>query len=158
MTDRREPAGFTLVEMLSTILLLAIVSAVAISRLDLNSFRSASFEQELRAVIRFAQKFAIASGCDVQVNVDAVTDSYALNMRNDANLAAPASCLTAAAAFGTALPNLNGGNVAGNAPAGTDITAGLVFIYNRRGVPSASGTIVAGGQSIVIEAGTGYVH
>jgi MSHA pilin protein MshC len=155
---RDKSAGFTLLEFLSIIVLMGIISAVAVSRLDLNPFRTAGFEQELRSAIRFAQKFAIASGCEVEVTVNAAGDAYALNLRNGVNTAAPGSCLTAAGAFTLPLANPTGGNFAGNAPAGTDITSGLVFVYDRQGRPSASGTIVVGGQNIVIEAGSGYVH
>ncbi|HEY3487385.1 MAG TPA: hypothetical protein VGL10_04915, partial [Gammaproteobacteria bacterium] len=139
------------------IVLISILSVMATARLDINPFRTASFQQELRSALRFAQKLAIASGCDVQVSVDAATDSYALNMRNDVNTGVPASCLSAVSAtFDVPVRNPTGGNFARTAPTGIDITAGLTFVYNRRGVPSATGAIVVSGQTITV-AGTGYV-
>lgn len=158
MARRNSSAGFTLLELLSIILILGIVSAVAVSRLNLNPFRTAGFQQELVSAIRFAQKFAIASGCDVEVSINAATDSYALNMRNDVNTGVPASCLSAVSAtFNVPVRNPTGGNFARTAPAGTDISAGLTFVYNREGVPSGTGAIVVGGQTITV-AGNGYVH
>jgi MSHA pilin protein MshC len=150
---RKISAGFTLLEFLSIILLLGIVSAVVFARLDVNPFRTAGFEQELRSAIRFGQKFAIVSGCEVQVDVTGA--GYALRVRNDASAN---GCLAAVAAFGTLLNNPTGGSFTGTPPSGVAITSGLTFVYDRQGRPSVSGTIVAGGQNIVIEAGSGYVH
>jgi MSHA pilin protein MshC len=137
--------------------LLGIVSVAAISSLNVNTFSTAGFEQELRSAIRFAQKFAIVSGCDVDVNVNAGTESYALNIRNDVAAGTPDSCLTAVGAFTQALNNPTGGVFAGTAPDGVDITAGLTFVYGADGVPSANGVITVGGQNITIEP-TGYVR
>jgi MSHA pilin protein MshC len=151
-------SGFTMVELITIIVLLGIISIVAVSNLNVNTFATASFDQELRAAIRFAQKFAIASGCDVEVDVDAATDSYALNLNEVVVAGTPASCLLPPGVnFNVPLPNPAGGNFAGAAPDGVDITAGLTFVYGADGSPSASGTITVDGQNIIVEP-SGYVH
>ncbi len=157
MTDLNRCAGFTLVELVSVLLLLSILSVVAVSRLDVNPFVSAGFDQELRAALRYAQKYALLSGCDVQVSVDAATDSYSLNIRNDVG-ALPQNCLSASGAFSVPLQNPTAGNYAGTAPPNIDITSGLTFFYDRQGQPSVSGAIVIDGNAITVEAVTGLVH
>jgi MSHA pilin protein MshC len=157
MRDLNSHSGFTLLELVTIVVLLGIVSVVAISNLNTNTFSEAGFEQELRSAIRFAQKFAIVSGCDVEVNVNAGAESYALNIRNGVTPGNPSSCIGAIGAFGQALNNPTGGVFAGTAPDGVDITAGLTFVYGADGVPSASGVITVSGQNITIEP-TGYVR
>jgi MSHA pilin protein MshC len=151
-SGREKSAGFTLLELLSIILLLGILSAVAVSRLNITAFSTASFEQELRSAIRFAQKFAIVSGCEVEVDVSA--GGYALSVRDDA---AADGCLAAADPFGTPLNNPTGGTFNAAPPDG--VVVGVAnFIYDRRGQPSGGAIITVDAQTITVEAVTGYVH
>jgi len=143
-------------ELVATLVLLGIVSVVVISRFNAGPFQTAGFEQEIRSALRFAQKFAIMSGCEVQVNVNAGTDSYAVDIRND--VVDADTCLSASGAFTQPLPNPVGGVFAGTAPNGVDITAGLSFVYDLQGRPSGSGAIVVDGNTITVEPGTGYIH
>jgi MSHA pilin protein MshC len=149
---RRVTYGFTLLELLSIILLVGILSAVAVSRLNITAFSTASFEQELRSAIRFAQKFAIVSGCEVEVDVSA--GGYALRVRSDA---AANGCLAAVQPFGTLLNNPVGGAFTAAPPAGV-IVGVANFIYDRRGQPSGGAIITVDTQTITVEAVTGYVH
>jgi MSHA pilin protein MshC len=144
--------GFTLLELLSIILLLGILSAVVFSRLDIDPFRTIGFEQELRSALRFAQKFAIVSGCEVEVDVNSA--GYALRVRDDA---AVNGCLAAAQAFSTLLNNPTGGAFTAAPPSGVTVGAAN-FIYDRQGRPSAGVNINVGAQTIAVEPGTGYVH
>jgi MSHA pilin protein MshC len=149
----KKNSGYTVLELITIIILIGVLSIVVVSRFDLNPFQVVGFEQELRSAIRFAQKFAIVSGCEVQVTVNA--GGYGMRVRDDADTD---GCLAAGDGFGTLLNNPSGGTFTGTPPSGVAITSGLIFIYDRQGRPSVSGTIVAGGQNIVIEAGSGYVH
>lgn len=148
-------AGFTLMELTVIVVLLGILSAVVYARFDLAPFRTAGFEQEVRAAIRFAQKFAIVSGCDVQVNISA--GGYALQVRDDAAGLTP-PCLGAAGAFGTDLQNpATGAAYAGAPPSGVTV-GNLTFTYDRQGRPSVGGAVAVGAKTITVEAGTGFVY
>lgn len=145
-----------MLELLSVVLLLGILSAVAVSRLDIDPFRAASFEQELRSALRFAQKFAIVSGCDVQVNVVDAADSYSITLRADA---IANGCLGATnPAFTLPLNNPTGGTFSGSAPTGVAVGPDRTFVYDRQGRPSAGVTITVGTQTITVEPVTGYVY
>jgi MSHA pilin protein MshC len=154
---RRLLSGFSLVELVSVLILIGIISVVAVSRFNATPFQTAGFDQELRSALRFAQKFAITSGCDVQVDVDAATDSYALTLRGDVG-ALPETCLSASGAFGPSLPSPTGGVFSGTAPAGVVINSGLTFFYDRQGRPSTGGIIDVNGNSITVEPETGYIY
>ena len=151
--------GFSLVELITVFILVSIVSVSMLARLNLSPFATAGFDQELRSAIRFAQKFAIMSGCDVQVNISAATDSYAMDLRNDAVLN-PEDCLTAVGAFGTPLPRPIGGVFAGIAPSGVVVDNNLLFVFDLRGRPSTGGSVGlnTGSITITVEPVTGYVY
>lgn len=151
----KRQTGFTLMELTVIVLLLGILSVAVFSRFDAAPFRTAGFGQELRAAIRFAQKFAIVSGCDVQVDISGA--GYALRIRDDAPGLAP-PCIGASGAFGTGLQNpATGSAYAGAPPAGVTV-GNLAFIYDRQGRPSSGGAVAVGANTITVEAGTGFVH
>ncbi len=71
-------AGFTLVELVAAIAILAIVGAVAAPRFFEGGAetRGDLFRAELLAGLRYAQKLAVATGCATQVSV--ASSSYAI--------------------------------------------------------------------------------
>ena len=61
-------AGFSLVELISVIVLLGILGIVALGRFTgPNLFVARGFFDDTVTAVRFAQKLAISSGCDVRV-------------------------------------------------------------------------------------------
>jgi MSHA pilin protein MshC len=151
--------GFTLMELVAIVSLLAILSVVAFARLNVAPFRDAGFDQELRSAIRFAQKFAMTSGCDVQVVINGT--GYNLQLRGTAVAANPPCPMGAAGGFDTALRNPATGSAYSGAPgSGVAIGGALTFFYDRQGSPDFGGTqtVMVGTRTITIEAGTGFVY
>lgn len=146
--------GFTLMELLIIVVLLGILTVAVFSKFDTTSFRTAGFDQEVRAAIRFAQKLAIMSGCEVQVNISGA--GYALSIRDDAAGTLP--CAGATGGFGTGLNNpATGGAYAGAPPSGVTV-GNLAFTYDGQGRPSLGGTVAVGARTITVEAVTGFVY
>ena len=74
--DRIE-TGFTLIELVSVIVLLAILSVVALPRLGgMSVFEEKAFFDEVTNAFRYAQKLAQSTGCNVQVTT--TSTSYQL--------------------------------------------------------------------------------
>ena len=63
----RSNSGFSMVELIVVILVLGILAAIAMPRfVDLDSFRARAAYDEVAGAVRYAQKLAVASGCEVQ--------------------------------------------------------------------------------------------
>jgi len=122
---------------------------------DQLTFQEWGFSDELESALRFAQKLAVASGCDTQVAIGA--GGYQLNQR--------ASCNSGAFTTPVRLPGGDSGGYAGTAPGGVALTP-LSLYFDSQGRPRASvggallgnTTVSVGGRSFTVEAQTGYVH
>ena len=69
--------GFTLVELVTVIVLMSILSVVALSRLGgMEVFEQKAFFDEVTNAFRYAQKLAHSTGCNVQVST--TSTSYRL--------------------------------------------------------------------------------
>lgn len=61
-------SGFSLVELITVVVLLAIIGIVALGRFtDQNLFAARGFFDDTVSAVRFAQKLAISTGCDIRV-------------------------------------------------------------------------------------------
>lgn len=155
-SPRPSQAGFTLVELVIVIVILGALAVVVLPRLGESSFRSAAFAEQVATAFRYGQRLAVATGCEIQVEVSSATSSYAVRRRSDGT---DTSCGTAGG-FSLDVPNPGGsGAFSGTATAGVTVTQGLVITFNAQGLPSPNGgTAIVGGRSIVVEADTGHVR
>ena len=72
--SRSSAQGVTLIELIVVLLLIGILSAYVASRFfSTSSFDQAGFTQQSLSSIRYAQKLAIASGCDVRLTFTATS-------------------------------------------------------------------------------------
>jgi len=148
-TATSRASGFTLVELVTVLIIVGVVSVFVAPRLNTTGFSQYSFHQELLAAMRHAQKTANATGCEVRVDVNASTDSYNISFTGDSDNCAD-----------TTLSKPGGsGPLTGAAPDDVDIDGGADFVFDGFGV--ADGPIevtLAGGRRVVVEARTGHVH
>jgi MSHA pilin protein MshC len=153
--DRRRPArsrGFTLGELVLTIVLMSILAAIAIPRLmSSRGFASRGFYDEAQAVVRFAQKTAIAWRRSIVVCVSA----------NEVRAISNSDC-----AAPVAVPHpVSGAVLKSTAPEGVTLSPVGSFSFDGLGRPSAAATITLTStiandpaRQILIASETGYVY
>jgi MSHA pilin protein MshC len=147
-------AGFSLVELISVIVLLGVLGIVAFGRFTgQNLFVARGFFDDTVTAVRFAQKFAISSGCDVRV----ITTANSYQLRQS----------TTCTADNFSNPVANPANRSNNyqnldIPAGFALTAGnITFDARGRREGVTSDFSLSDGStsySFRVHAGTGLVE
>ena len=146
--------GFTLVELVAIITILGILAFTAIPRFfDQSSVDARGFYDQVKSVIRYAQKIAIASRDVVYINV--ATDTIRVCYDKDCNNPIPD-------------PANIGNHLVINVPDSVTIVPPNtpIFGFNALGRPVTTALAPLGGVQIIqlanrtifIEPETGYVH
>ena len=131
LTNQR---GFTLTELITVIVIVGIVSVTALPRFfTVSDFEDRGSADQVKALLRFAQKTAIAQHRNVSVDIS--------------GSAASSNCTTTLASGNLTCA------VKSAAPTKT-----VTFEALGRPVPNAEDSVLVGGTTITIEAETGYVH
>ena len=151
------PRGFTLLELLIVLVLLATLGAIALPRLTEGGFRSSAFAQQVAAALRYGQRLAVASGCEIQVQVH-TSGSGGYSVRRRAG-GSDSACGPAGQPFTVPIPSPTGGDFSANASGGVQVTQGLTVVFDAQGLPAGGGgTAIVSGRSIVVDGETGLVR
>jgi prepilin-type N-terminal cleavage/methylation domain-containing protein len=118
----RTSSGFTVIELIATIAILAIVAAVSLPHFaSETAFAGRGYADEIAGALRHARAVAIASSCDVRFTINnagysAVQRTLVGNVCNGA--------------FGPAVRRADNTNLAGQPPGDTNVAAGAILIFD----------------------------
>ncbi len=156
MTHAATQHGFSLIEMILSIVIIASLAAVAAPRF----FGLSEFEERVgfdgtQSALRYAQKLAVATGCGVQVTVSGNT--YTLNQEP--------GCTGGVYSLDVPNPATGGSTYTGSPPTGISLTSDVSpFRFDALGrATNGSGTttdvnLTVGSRSLKVEGETGFVH
>ena len=139
--------GFTLIELIASITILAILAAVALPRMPVvQPYAERGYADGITASLRQSRAVALASGCDVQFTVDAV------GYRAFQHAAAGTHC-AAAGAWSTPVRRGDGQALLELTPAGVSLGANRQLVFAADGTVAAGPvTINVGPQTITVDA------
>ncbi len=146
----------TLTEVVVVLAILAIVAALVGPRfVGVSDFKASLFFDDTRSALRYAQKLAVASGCNVQVTI--TPSSYTLNQQP--------SCSGASYTQDVGNPGDGSATYSGAAPVGTALTSTVnPFRFDALGrATDAAGavtnvTVSVGGRSLLVVGESGFVY
>lgn len=154
MPSPRRHRGFTLVEMIVTLIIVALIAAVAgPTFFSLNAFQESGFYDETVSALRYAQKYAVASGCTVRVQTTA-TGFTLYRPAAVGNCNTPGSYTTPLAD-----PSGNAATFTRTAPGGITLTA-ADFTFSASGTASVTPSlaITVGNRQLTVIGETGFVQ
>jgi len=143
---RKYSRGFTLIELVASITIMAILAAVALPRLTVTQpFAERGYADGIAASLRQARAVALASGCDVQFTLDA------LGYRAFQHAVSGTHC-AAAGAWSTPVQRGAGASLSESQPTGIALAANRQFVFAADGTVGANVIINIGLQTITIDA------
>jgi MSHA pilin protein MshC len=144
--------GFTLVELVATIVIIALIAAVSGPLFfNVGVFRERGFFEETLSALRYAQKHAVATGCPVR----AQTTAAGFTLFRPANAAA---CAAGPYATPIADPSGSAATFTRTAPPGVILTVhSITFAADGSASVIPPPPINVGGVAIQVDAVTGYV-
>jgi len=146
--------GYTVIELVLVIALLAILSAVAAPRFfDNTAFDERAYVDELASSLRYAQKVAVASGC--RVRVDIAASSYSLTQQ----IPQAGHCDPADASFPLQVRLSTGEVMSGSAPTGIVAAPAVSVVFDALGRTNfaTNQALTVGSHSLLIQADSGLV-
>jgi MSHA pilin protein MshC len=147
-------AGFTVVELVLVIVILAVLAAVAGPRFVSNrDFAERSYRDELATSLRYGQKIAVASGCPVQAVVNAA--GYSLTQQAVLN----GHCDPGDNSYPRPVLLADGQLVAGTTPPDVAVSPPVTLRYDALGRTDLASdqTLSVGSQTLTIQAASGLV-
>lgn len=147
---RRSQRAFTLIELITVIVLLGITTVVMAPRFfNMTSFRERGYADGVAGAMRYAQRIAMASSCNVRFSLTAT--SYSAAQRSS-----KATC-SSSGSWNREVLLPDGNELTGTAPAGVTVSPAVIEFDGAGQLVSAIAPIAVGAFDLAIDPVTGRV-
>lgn len=148
----RNQRGFTIVELIACIVIVAILGAIAAPNFSgSQTFVARGYADEIAASLRYARRIAIASGCSVQVTIDAA--GYRGRQRRPVR-----TCNAAGGVWNQNVVRADRTALTGVSPAGVNVAPDTTIEFQKEGnLAGGSVNIQVGARVITVVGATGEV-
>lgn len=147
-------AGFTLVELVVVIVIVAVLGTIALPRFfNATAFSERGYFEELASALGSARSVAVATRCPVRFELAA--DGYSATQQQPAS----GRCNPADTSFGQPVRLADGSELSGSVPPGVSAAPAVTIVFNALGATglAANQSVSVGAYTLVVQAATGYV-
>lgn len=147
-------AGFTLVELITVIVIVAVLGMIAMPRyFDNRAFAERGYYEELVSALRYSQSAAVNTGCPVRFVLTGT------NFLAEQQQALGGRCDPADSSWGQPVRLADGSTVSGTAPAGVSAAPAVNIVFGALGTTAlgADQLISVGPFTLTVQAASGYV-
>lgn len=146
--------GFTLIELIASITIVAILATVALPRMPMaEPYLERGYADSLAASLRQARAIALASGCDVRFTINA--GGYTAEQHGN-SLVVPNHC-AAGGGWNTTVRRGNG-DLAATMPAGVALAANRQFVFGPDGRAGGGPYNITIGPHVIVVEASGLVR
>ncbi len=144
--------GFTLLELVAVMVIVGILSAAVLPRLmDDPDFEQRGYIDEIASSLRYAQRIAIASGCDVSFTIDAA--GYSASQRSSLD-----NCKSNSGSWTTQVQRADGSALSGAPPANVSLTPSATLVFKSDGaLADPSPAFIVGSFTLNVDQHSGTV-
>jgi MSHA pilin protein MshC len=150
----RTPRGYTLVELVVVILILGILAAIVGPRFfGTRVFSERGYADEIASAMRYSQKVAVASDCNVRLAVTLAGYSAAQQA------ASGNRCDASSTSWTTPVRRVDGELLAGTPPSDANVSAVATLVFDGKGaVISGATNLTVGAYTLALDAASGLVE
>lgn len=155
LPQANQSKGFTLIELALIIVILGILASSALPKFfELSGYQQRGFFDDTLNAIRYAQKLAVATGCNVQFSI--ASNQYTLKRpgASDRSL-----CSSSTASDFTQVVSRPGSGESSYQGSQSGVSISNTTLYfNAQGTASANATITLANRQITVVRNTGFVY
>ena len=151
--SRVSTMGYTVIELVVVIVILGVLAAIVGPRFfDTRVFSERGYADEVASAMRYSQKIAVASGCNVRLAIT-TTGYSAMQQAASGN-----RCNAGSSSWTTTVIRPDGEPLSGTPPTDANVSGAATLVFDGKGaVISGATNLTVGPYTLTLDAVSGFV-